>query len=277
MTRLKLLLSIIAYCLASGLLFAQEEMRVWTSYQAQARLSEGWQISAGQTFMFSQQPFELSSIQNAANLMYRFNGKYNASFGYVRSSDPSDPDQEARNRLQARFGYRAKLGKFRVTNSLRGEWHFPEASKFEYRIRYGLRVSRGNWGLPLNTTPFINNELHYYLSGRPLQYRDELGNPLVRQSPDGLHAHRITIGASFRPFNGAYATLSYMKQTEFNLGDRYREINVTDPRDGRILRPFNNFSVLTLSFAYRLDLREINRSTVSKSKKNSRKTVVVRN
>ena len=246
---------ILIICLATTHLFAQEDLKLWTGYSAGARITKEWRVSAGQLLLFSQQPFELSSMQNSVNLTYRFDKRFRAGFGYLRSSDPSDPDQEARNRVTGRFRYNARLGKFRFLNSLRVEWHFPERSKFEYRIRYGIHIHRGSWGLPLRTTPFITNEFHYYLSGRPLQYRDEQGEKVVKQSPDGLHAHRITLGVRFRPFKRANASISYMRQTEFNIGSKYREINVTDPRDGDILRAFNNFSVLMFRFSYRLDFR----------------------
>ncbi len=237
-------------------MIAQEDLKLWTGHSAQAKLTKEWRLNVGQLLLFSQEPFELSSLQNSARVTYRINKRISTGLGYIRSSDPSDPDQEARNRLTGRFRLNARLGKLRIANSFRAEWHFPERSKFEYRLRYGFRIHRGNWGLPLKTTPFITNELHYYLSGKPLQYRDEFGEKVVKQSPNGLHAHRITLGVRFRPFKRANASLSYMRQTEFNIGNKYREIHVVDPRNGRIRRQFNNFSVVMFRFSYQLDLRK---------------------
>ncbi len=242
---------------------SQENLKLWTGYSAQTRMTKEWRISAGQLLLFSPELGELSSMQNSVNLTFRLNRKIRFGTGYLRSSDPLDPDQEARNRITARFGLNMKLGKFRFNNNLRGEWHFPERSKFEYRLRYGLRIHRGSWGLPWKTTPFINNEIHYYLSGKPLQYRDEEGEKVVKQSPDGLHAYRFTLGVRFRPFKRASASVSYMRQTEFNIGNKYREINVIDPRNGRVRRSFNHFSVLMFRFSYRLGFKR--RSTRSAS------------
>lgn len=237
-------------------LMAQEDTKLWTGYDARAKLSKKWRLTAGQLYMFDQDPMQLSSVQNKLRVTYRKNSRVNYGLGFIRSSDPSDPDQEARNRLTGRFRLNARLGKFRLANNLRAEWHFPERSKFEYRLRYGFRIHRGDWGLPLKTTPYITNEFQYYLSGRPLQYRNELGDKVVEQSPNGLHAHRITLGVRCRPFKRANAGLSYMRQREFNIGSKYREINVTDPRNGRVRRRFNDFSVLMLRFSYQLDLRQ---------------------
>lgn len=256
--------------LISTVAMAQEGIKLWTGHSVRARLDKEWRLTAGQLFLFGQEPFGLSSLQNSVNLRYRMSRRMYVDAGYIRSSDPLDPDQEARNRLSSRFRLNSRLGKFRFANSLRAEWHFPERSKFEYRLRYRFRVHRGNWGLPLRITPFVANEFQYYLSGRPLQYRDEAGERLVRQSPNGLHAHRITLGASFRPFKNANASLSYIRQTEFNLGNKYREINVTDPRDGRILRRFNDFSVLMFRFSYQLDLRPRSPSSASSGSSNSK-------
>ncbi|MEW7292144.1 DUF2490 domain-containing protein [Aquimarina sp. 2304DJ70-9] len=235
---------------------AQEDLKLWTGHSAQAKLTKEWRLTVGQLLLFRQEPFELSSLQNSANISYRINKRTRVGLGYIRSSDPFDPDQEARNRITGRYRKDFRLGKLRLANSFRAEWHFPERSKFEYRLRYGLRIHRGNWGLPLKTTPFITNELHYYLSGKPFQYRDELGDKVVKQSPNGLHAHRITLGVRFKPFKRANASLSYMRQTEFNIGDKYRRINVVDPRNGRVKRAFSNFSVVMFRFSYQLDLRE---------------------
>ena len=256
MTRLKTITTLLFISFFIETIGAQEELRLWTGHSAQAKLTKEWRLNVGQLLLFSQEPFELASLQNSAGITYRVNRRTSYGIGYIRSSDPSDPDQEARNRITGRFRLNLRLGKVRIANSLRAEWHFPERSKFEYRLRYGFRVHRGNWGLPLKTTPFITNEFHYYLSGRPFQYRDDLGEKVVKQSPDGLHAHRITLGVRFRPFRRAQASLSYMRQTEFNIGNKYRRINVTDPRNGKIRRKFNNFSVVMFRFSYQLDLRQ---------------------
>jgi len=254
-TKLKII-NVLLLSFFANIIIAQEDLKLWTGYSAQAKLTKKWRLTAGQLLLFSQEPFELSSMQNSVNIRYRMNKRINFGAGYLRSSDPSDPDQEARNRITSRFRLNTRLGKIRFANNLRAEWHFPERSKFEYRIRYGLRIHGGNWGFPLKTTPFISNEIHYYLSGKPLQYRDASGDKVVKQSPNGLHAHRITLGIRFKPFRRANASISYMKQTEFNIGSKYREINVEDPRNGRVRRAFNNFSVLMFRFSYQLDLRQ---------------------
>lgn len=256
-------ITLLFFCFQNpSILIAQENLKLWTSYGATTRLTKELRIRGSQLLLFNQEPFELSSMQNSAVITYRINRKISFGVGYQRSSDPSNPNQEARNRLEGRFRYNARIGKIRLQNALRTEWHFPERSKFEYRIRYGLRIHGGSWGLPLKTTPFVTNEFHYYLSGRPLQYRDADGERLIKQSPDGLHAYRFTFGISCRPIKRIRASLSYMRQTEFNIGSKYREINVVDPRDGDIIRPFNNFSVLILNVSYQFDLRKKSSSPV---------------
>ncbi|WP_158597753.1 DUF2490 domain-containing protein [Aquimarina sp. AD10] len=255
MTKSRNIILITLLLLTNNILISQENLKLWTGHRAQAKLNKEWRLSVGQLLLFSQEPFELSSLQNNASIRYRFNRKISIGLGYIRSSDPSDPDQEARNRINGRFRLNLRLGKLRIANSLRGEWHFPERSKFEYRLRYGFQIHRGNWGLPLKFTPFITNEFHYYLSGKPLQYRDDNGEKVVKQSPNGLHAHRITLGVRFKPFKRANASISYMKQTEFNIGNKYRDINVVDPRNGRVRRSFSNFSVVMFRFSYLLNFK----------------------
>ncbi|WP_422079406.1 DUF2490 domain-containing protein [Ulvibacterium sp.] len=246
-------------------LVAQEDLKVWTGHSWSTKITNEWRIRAGQLYLFDEN-MDLTSLQNSARIDYRFNRRFRVGFGYIRSSDPADPDQQARNRIETRFRLSQRWGKLRIAHTLRPEWHFPERSKFEYRIRYALRLHAGDWGLPLDITPYLTNELHYYLDGRPFQYRDNNGDKLVRQSPNGLHAHRIRLGVRFRPFKRASASLSFMRQTEFNIGSPYRRLNVQDPRNGEIKRRFNNFSVLAFSFFYSINLN--NRSRMA-SKKNA--------
>lgn len=234
-------------------LLGQEGPKFWSGYSVGANLDRTWSVRAGQTYLFDNS-LGLRAVQNGAGINYRVNKKLSLGLGYIYSTNSADPDQPARNRLDPRIEYNVRLGKLRIGNRLRTEWHFPERSKFEYRLRYALQLHAGNFGLPLKATPYISNEFHYYLGGSPLQYRDETGEKVVKQSPDGLHAHRIRAGIRFKPFKRAYAGISYMRQTEFNIGDKYRELNVTDPRTGRISRPFNNFSAVTFNFSYRFKL-----------------------
>lgn len=241
-------------CLFSLPVFTQEGVKIWAGHSYRTDISKGLRIRAGQLYLFDEQ-MDLTSMQNSARIEYRFNRNFTVGLGYIRSSDPADPDQPARNRVDPRVRYRFKVGALRVSNQLRAEWHFPSRSKFQYRLRYALGLHAGDFGLPLRITPFITNELHYYLNGRPLNYRDSDGDIIVSQSPNGLHAHRIRIGVRMRPFKRANLSLSFMRQTEFNIGDRFRHINVRDPRDGDILRAFNNFSVVSFSFSYRFKIQ----------------------
>lgn len=251
---------------ASATSIAQEDLKVWTGHSWSTKITDEWRVRAGQLYLFDER-LDLSSIQNNARIDYRFNRRFRLGFGYVRSSSPGDPDQQARNRIETRLRLSHRWGKLRIAHTLRPEWHFPERSKFEYRIRYALGLHAGNWGLPLKITPYITNELHYYLDGRPFQYRDSAGDKLVKQSPNGLHAHRIRLGLRFRPFKRASANLSFMRQREFNIGSPYRRLNVTDPRNGEVKRSFNNFSVLSFSFFYRI---KVNGSARTASKQNTK-------
>lgn len=243
-------LSFLPIALFSIQALAQEGLKFWAGHSYSTNITKEWRVRAGQLYFFDDQ-MDFTSVQNNARIEYRFNQNFRMGLGYTHSSDSADPDQPAKNRIDPRFIYRFKVGKLRVTNQLRAEWHFPSRSKYEYRLRYSFGLDAGNFGLPLDITPYMNNELHYYLNGKPLNYRDADGDIIVSQSPNGLHAHRIRIGVRFKPLKRANMSLSYMRQTEFNIGNEYRKINVTDPRDGDVLRDFINFSVLSLSFSYR--------------------------
>ena len=234
---------------------AQDGMSIWYGHGAEARLTKEWRVSARQLFMFSGNPRKLSRIQNSLNVSYRYNKRVRLGFGYQLSVDPRDLGKQARSRLTGRVSYYTKWKGFRVMNTFRAEWHLPERSKFEYRLRYAMRIHPRNLDLPLRARPFMTNEFHYYLSGDPLWYRDAEGERVVEQSPNGLHAHRFTLGLRITPLKRTNLTMRFMRQTEFNLGSKYRRINVEDPRNGRIRRRFNNFSVFIVTVSHRLKLK----------------------
>jgi|GEM_PF-2486138 len=231
--------------------FSQGGIKSWAGHSYSVDFNKHWRLRAGQLYFFNEQ-MDFTSVQNNARIEYRFKRNFSLGVGYTHSSDPADPDQPAKHRIEPRARHRVKMGKLRVTNQLRAEWHFPSRSKYEYRLRYSMRLHAGDFGLPLGLSPYMTHELHYYLNGRPLNYRDGKGDIIVRQSPNGLHAHRIRMGVRFKVFRRANMSLSFMRQTEFNIGSEFRRINVTDPRDGDILRDFSNFSVLSFNFSYRI-------------------------
>lgn len=240
--------------LLGGNTFSQDATKLWMGLNAQARITREWRVSVGQLYMFNRGPLDLTTVQSSVNVTYRCNRRWRLGLGYQQSYDPFDLSTEERNRLTARASYAGSLQNIRVLHFFRTEWHFPERSKFEYRLRYAFRIHRRNWDLPLRARPFMTNEFHYYISGRPLWYRDNAGERVVRQSPDGLHAHRITLGVRISPMKRTNVTLRFMRQTEFNLGNKYRRINVEDPRNGKVRRKFNNFSALVISTSYRFSM-----------------------
>lgn len=229
---------------------AQKNLKFWAGRSASTNLDSDWRISVGQLYLFDND-LALGSVQGSARLEYKVNKKLRIGLGYTYSSNSSDPDQPAKNRLAPRATYNFRSGKLRVANTFRTEWHFPERSKFEYRLRYRIKMHAGDWGLPLDITPFVSDEIHYYHGGKPFQYRDDEGEKLVLQSPNGFHAHRMQVGIRLRPFKRASVTLSFLQHREFNMGNKYRRLNVTDPRNGEVKRKFSNFSVLMASFSYR--------------------------
>ena len=254
MSKIKTIVLVSLPIFLCGNTFSQDATKLWIGLSAQARITREWRVSVGQLYMFNRDPLDLTTLQNSLNVTYRCNRRWRVGLGYQKSSAPFDRSRQERNRLTARASYAGKLQNIRVIHFFRTEWHFPERSKFEYRLRYAFRIHRRNWDLPLNARPFMTNEFHYYLSGRPLWYRDDAGERVVRQSPDGLHAHRITIGIRVSPMKRTNVTLRFMRQTEFNLGNQYRRINVEDPRNGKVRRKFNNFSALVISTSYRFSI-----------------------
>jgi len=227
---------------------ANGQMRLWYGHSVNVRVSKPWTISAGQIYMFSEGEF--ATLQNSLRARYRIKKDLRVGFGYQMSVNPGNLSDQSRKRLSARVEFNTRLENYMIKSTFRTEWHYPERSKFEYRLRYAFKITRRNWDLPMRLRPYITNEFHYYLGGRPFNYRDNEGNKVVTQSPRGLHAHRISFGASFRPLKRTSVSLRFMRQTEFNAGNKYRRINITDPRNGKVKRRFTHFSALILSASY---------------------------
>ena len=145
MKKYKTILFALITILINSTAFSQDGVRLWYGHSVQARINKEWRVSAGQLFIFGRDPFQLSTLQNSLNVSYRYNKRVRLRFGYLKSINPQGLSERSRNRLTGRVDYRVKLEKFWIQNAFRLEWHFPERSKFQYRLRYAFRIHPRTW------------------------------------------------------------------------------------------------------------------------------------
>ncbi|MER3498676.1 MAG: hypothetical protein C4308_08625 [Chitinophagaceae bacterium] len=136
-------------------------------------------------------------------------------------------------------------------NGLQGEMHTASGKGNSYRIIYITRFGLKHRMSFLNLSPSIAYWLFYNIGGNAIQYYDESGSPLVKESPDGLHRGRFIWNLNSKINKNLSLSLFYMNQHQFNLLGN--DINVVNPGTGKVTRPFKNYQVaggLSLSLAF---------------------------
>lgn len=204
--------------------------------------------------------FENSFNQWGIGVDYKITKRLSMKVAYKKTFFPADT--VSTNRLQARLTYRIRLAdEINWYNGIQGEVHSAQENRFTYRIIFRTRLVPKR-RLPLfRLSPSVSYWLYYNIGGNALQYYDEIGSPLVRETPDGIHRGRFILNLNSKINNNLSFSLYYINQHEFNLTGK--KINIINPGTGKIARPFNNYQVIGASLTLSFDLYK------KKSKKKS--------
>ena len=144
------------------------------------------------------------------------------------------------------------------TNSIQGEIHSANEKNYNYRIIYITRFAPRRKLDFLNLSPSISYWLFYNIGGKAIQYFDESGSPLAKDTPDGLHRGRFILNLSKKINHNLSLSLYYLNQHEFNLTGN--DLNVVNPRNGKIIRPFSNYQVAGISLSLSFDVYKKNKN-----------------
>ncbi len=197
-------------------------------------------------------PSSISFNQVGASYDYDFSKKFGVKTGIVVNQFPGSDNLTYRGYL--RGTYKGKLGKkLNWANGIQLEKHSRNENRFDYRVIYMTRLSLRKRFDFLNISPSVSYALYYNIGGSKIQYYDQEGLRTVKQSADGFHRGRLTFNVNSKISDMLSVSAYYLLQNEFNLFAGNREINVTKP-NGKITRPFNDYSVLGLSLLFNFDM-----------------------
>lgn len=235
--------------------FGQYETRLWNSFSMAAPLTENLSIRGSylKSLNLSSPEIETSFNWYALKLGYKINKKWSAEFGTAWMNLPNSG--RTTNRIFAEGTHRVKLDKtFNLRNSLQFERHNDQEQRFDYRIILSSRIGLRKRLDFLKVAPSLNYNLFYNIGGSPIRYYNEQGEEFARNAANGFHRGRITANFNFKLSDPLRLSVFYMNQHEFNLVlSETNKINVTNPNNGRIQRPFNNQHIVGISLSYQLN------------------------
>lgn len=234
-----------------------QEWKNWNSASLHLAFTKKMELSVSHLRSYNiSSSFANGFNQTGINLDYDLTKRLSAKAGYALTSFPADGVSAPKYLL--RTTCKLPLGK-KVTwaNSVQGEMHTAEKN-YNYRIIYITRFSpKHRFGF-LQLSPSISYWLFYNIGGRAIQYFDESGSPLAKETPDGFHRGRFILNLNSKVNKNLSVSLYYLNQHEFNLTGN--DVNVVNPQNGKIARPFSNYQVAGVSLSLAFDLYKRNRS-----------------
>jgi hypothetical protein len=242
----------------------------WAIGGITAKVSPKTSLGVSQLYAFNTGPYNLQFVQSTFSAGFKLSKKFNLDFGYADSRFKSGEEFKHYHRVFTELDYSSKLSKnIKMKNSLKSEWHFPQLKKYRYRFIYSNKISFKNKFLPWRATPYIRNQVYYYLDGKATTYYaevdpeeeiDEEGATAeegeveierIVQAPSDFHRYRLTLGVRMRPAKGLYLSVYYIMQKEFNTPfTEFRDLNTPNRTGTRTKIPFNNYSLVGVSLNY---------------------------
>lgn len=233
------------------------------------RVSPRFSVKASNLAAFNSSPYRLQFLQPQVAGSMAFGESWRVAGGYAPSIFNTSEGFRLYSRLFSEGTHSMRFGNLRMKNSLRAEWHFPQQRKYRFRFILANRLSLKT-KLPLRASPYIRNQLYYYLGGRPVVHSlgeqgefeegefeedEEAGEEgeLDEEAfaPNGFHRYRLTVGLRLRLAKRLYGSVYYIWQREFNSGlSPNTELNMPHPESGKIQAPFNNFSLIGVGISY---------------------------
>ncbi len=226
--------------------FGQYETRLWNSYGIAAPLTKNLNIKGSLL-----KSLDLSSpeIQTSFN-WYALN--WTVDLGTAWMNLPNA--KRTTNRVFIEGTHRLNLDKkFVLRNSLQFERHNDAEQRFDYRFIWSSRIGFRKRLDFLHIAPSLTYNLFYNIGGSPVRYFNKQDEEIARDAANGLHRGRITANFNFKLSDQLRLSIYYMNQHEFNLVlSESNKINVANPNNGRIQRPFNNQHIIGLALSYQL-------------------------
>lgn len=234
--------------------FGQYQTRLWNSYSIAAPLIENLSIRGSylKSLDLSNPEIQTSFNWYALKLGYRVNKDWSVDIGTAWMNLPNSG--RTTNRIFAEGTHRIKLDKkFSLRNSLQFERHNDQEKRFDYRFILSSRIGLRKRLDFLKVAPSLTYNLFYNIGGSPVRYFNERGEEIDRDAANGFHRGRILANFNFKLSTPLRLSVFYMNQHEFNLVlSETNKINVPNPNNGRIQRPFNNQHIIGIALSYQL-------------------------
>ncbi len=226
----------------------------WLSVGTDIQVGKKLSLELGYLSCFNTGPYELQFSQFSAGMEYKLRKNLYLLSGLEQFYFRSGNDFDLYHKLSTGMMLR-KIFDLPIKQSLEAEWFMPLQRKHRLRGVYTLSYSLKNDVLPWKGRPFVKGQLYYYYGGKPLTYYGANGEEQAKQSPNDLHRYRLTGGIVFKPIKRWNMTVYYAWNKEFNTGlfDN-RDLNIPSKDGTKTKYPFNDYSVLGLSFTYKLKL-----------------------
>lgn len=244
-----------------------QDFKNWYIGGVNLRITKDATLKLNHLTSFDVAGYKLKFGQSGIAWKQKLNDQWSTEGGYAYNFIKGSEKTIIYHRAHLNASHRVKIGKLRMTNTVQGEYYFPQLQKFQARGVVTNKWSYYNRHWPLKISPYIKNQVFYYHGGREITYwipQDELDPELieaseedefVEQAPNGWHRYRFTAGVRMKLAKPLALSLFCIHQREFNTGwAPYRELNVPNKSGTKIKRPFNNYSLIGLSLIYTLKL-----------------------
>ncbi|MEM6726648.1 MAG: hypothetical protein AAF598_21595, partial [Bacteroidota bacterium] len=155
-------------------------------------------------------------------------------------------------RIRGEIRNNQKFGNWSMRNSFNAEYHFPQRSKFSYRLFHTFQLTYRDRDWPIDIRPFFQTRLYYYLGGRQVVFEDPESEEIITAAPDGLHGFRYILGCRIKLHDSVSMTLSYLNHREFNASlFGGNPLNTEDLNEGDVNNQFFNFQSLGVGLSFR--------------------------
>lgn len=227
----------------------------WLGVGVEARASTRLTLKFSRMYSFEAgSSYDLQFSQSGLSGEYALRKATRLTGGYTSYYFKSRNRFVLYHKISAGVRFRRLLG-HRIKNAFRVEWYLPQQKKYRlrgiYSISYSFKHKMRFW----KGRPFVKGQVYYYYGGKPYSFYDQEENLLAYQAPNDFHRFRVTGGVVFHPVKNLKATLYYIWNKEFNTNlSGYRDLNIPSKKGTKIKYPFNDYSVIGLSFVYKLKL-----------------------
>jgi hypothetical protein len=239
------------YLLNSTVAKAQTEWRNWNSVNVNASITRKLDISAShlRSYVLTNS-FNNNFNQTTLQADYDLTKRISLRGAALLTTFPGQTNSTIR--FITRVSYNKRIfKKINWTSGLQLEYHSNNETRYRSRAILVTRFATRKRITPLRLSPSLSYLLFYNVGGDSIRYYDPAGNVIARNTPNGFHRGRLFINVNSKISNHLSLSVYYMRQSEFNLfTPPTRKMNVINPNNGRIIRPFDDYNVAGITLQY---------------------------